>query len=334
MKKIALTALSTLLLFGVVGCGANYNADVKPAPEGNTVHFLGGYEQGGWDATGDNKMDATSVKGVSEASKDVANALANKNISWLYMKSGLELGTKDAGWTARCKKSDGKIYIANGSFTVKAGLADYDPDDEVYSISQWISDPHTAHVESLSPSTLFFPTWQEEADEDGFAWDQNPVCIGGAGVYTLVVAKYNETSAENVFGFGMALIKTADKTAAVDYQEEISFVPSQHTFGLIGSFEGSGWSTDVAMTGNDAKTEFTVTQALKKDDIFKIRVDGKWDYEYNFKSIKGGKDLVTEGIGDDGKGNGNIVVKADGTYTITLKAFNKVGGASMYITKA
>ena len=102
--------------------------------------------------------------------------------------------------------SDGKVWERNQGYAVKAIIEDYIEEDDVWSDYQWISDPKTAHLEALTPDTLFVPVWQEKADENGFSWSNDPVCIGKAGVYTIVVAQYKNASSADTPGYGMALI--------------------------------------------------------------------------------------------------------------------------------
>lgn len=54
---------------------------------------------------------------------------------------------------------------------------------------------------------------------------------------------------------------------------------TDHSWGLIGSFEGSGWSTDVAMT---IEGDWAVAKnvSLATGNEFKFRADGAWDLSY------------------------------------------------------
>ena len=47
--------------------------------------------------------------------------------------------------------------------------------------------------------------------------------------------------------------------------------------GLIGSFEGSGWGTDIPMEFNPETLTYSATIALKEGDEFKIRFNRSWD---------------------------------------------------------
>ena len=321
MKKKLLVALTGLLtLAGLAACGPKFSDKVLACEDANVSFYaVGGW--GSWDPSADNKMTATSILEVSKLDNAVASTLNGREVEFLYVRE-IEVGKTGAGWTARCKK-DGKIYVADGAYTVKSLRATYDPEEESYLKDQWVSDPKTAHCESLTPSTLFFPTWTEEEDEDGFAWNQNPVCIGGAGVYTQVVAQYKGAASADKANFGMALILKEAKTAGegVEWKEEVQFVPGDHTYGLIGSM--TEWATDIAMTksGNEYVGEVTVA----KDDEFKIRADGEWTYAWGAGAVKNSPEGAFDLTGD------NIKVVTPGTYSVTLGSFTKAGTAKITI---
>ena len=76
--------------------------------------------------------------------------------------------------------------------------------------------------------------------------------------------------------------------------------------GIIGSFEPSGWGSDVDMTYNAETGKFTVEQAFAAGNEFKFRFNGDWSYNLG----ESGSTLVHDGS--------NIVVAEAGTYLITL----------------
>ena len=233
------------------------------------------------------------VKAIDEA---VYEALAAKEIKYLYVGEIL-VGTNDAGWTTKCL-IDGKLFKANGSYAIKVGqcTVDIDGDLKVYSVDQWISDPKTAYVEVLTPATLFMPVWQEEKDENGFSWSDNPAVIGGAGLYTVIVAQYKNASSADAAGFGMALVLKEAKEG-IAYEEILEWVAADHTYGIIGAF--NEWSADVAMEA-DGENTWKGEVELTAGQEFKVRADGAWDFSWG---------------AEDGS---NCKAEADGTYIVTI----------------
>lgn len=239
-----------------------------------------------------------SLEDVKAISEDVYNALAAKDVKYLYTID-LIFGTNDAGWTTDCI-IDGKLFKANGSYAFKIAqcTVDVDGDTKVYSEDQWIHDPKTAHSESLTPDTLFVPVWQEEADENGFSWASNPAVIGGPGLYTLVIAQYANPSTPDQAGYGIALVLKEAKEG-IAYEEVLEWVAADHTYGVIGAF--NEWAADVAMEQVDDNT-WAGEVELTAGQEFKVRADGAWDYSWG--------DPTTE--------SGNCVCEADGTYVVTI----------------
>ena len=144
---------------------------------------------------------------------------------------------------------------------------------------------------------MFMPVWQEEADENGFSWASNPVVIGGSGLYTLVIAQYANASSPENPGYGIGLV-LKEEQEGIAYEEVLEFVPADHTYGIIGSFEGSEWGSDVAMEDNGDGT-WTGEVELKAGDEFKVRADGDWTYSW-------------------GDGADNLKCEEDGTYVVTI----------------
>ncbi len=77
------------------------------------------------------------------------------------------------------------------------------------------------------------------------------------------------------------------------------------TWGVVGSFEASGWAdgNDIAMTEKEPGLWVSAPVELKAGDEFKVRANGKWDKNYGAECAEGGD---------------NIKVEADGTYIVTL----------------
>lgn len=258
-------------------------------------------------------MVAITLDDVKAISEEVYNALAGKDLKYLYSLD-IILGTNDAGWTTNCL-IDGKMFKANGSYAIKAApcTVDVDGDNKVYAEDFWIPDAKVSNAESLTPATLFMPAWQEEADENGFNWTANPVCIGGSGLYTLIVAQYKNASAPDQPGFGFALV-LKEAMDGFEYEEILAWVAADHTYGIIGGF--NGWAEDVAMTDNGDGT-WSGEVELTAGTEFKVRADGAWDFSWG--------DPTTE--------SGNCVVDADGTYVVTI-AFPDGNGVVTVAPKA
>lgn len=241
-------------------------------------------------------LTAITLEDVKKISEDLYKTLQGKNVKYLYTID-LIFGTNDAGWTTKCLIGD-KLYLANGSYAFKIAQCsvDKDGDNVVYAEDQWISDPKTAYAESLTPDTVFYPAWQEEADENGLSWADNPAVIGGAGLYTLVIAQYKSVSAAGNPGFGVGLVLKEAKDG-IPYEEIVEWVPADHSYGIIGDF--NNWGGDVTMepAGDNAwagEVELTAGQG------FKVRADGAWDFSW--------------GTAD----GGNLTCDADGTYVVTI----------------
>jgi len=264
---------------------------------------VGGFE-GTWGPNEGTQMDgATTVAAVKALDAELGAALEAKGdaVKAIYY-SMIQVGTTDGGWSTNAKVGD-KLYSYNGSFTVKAIKGHYDEDTENYITDQWIPDPKTAHVECLTPKTLFIASnWAEEKDDDGFDWTANPVAVGGAGWYYLIVVDYGQVSSTEVYGYGLALVKILDGEAAVNPFELKDLVLADHTFGVIGSFEGSGWNTDTPMTKVEGQNKYQATVTLVAGNQLKVRADGQW----------------ADSWGTTGYNGGNFEITEDGTYLVTI----------------
>ena len=88
-------------------------------------------------------------------------------------------------------------------------------------------------------------------------------------------------------------------------------VSQQMTYGVIGSFSPSGWSTDVDMVESETAGTFTAEVTFNAGEKFKIRGNHSWESGVN--------------LGDDGNGgvanagsSGDWTIAEAGTYVITL----------------
>lgn len=208
-----------------------------------TYHAVGGFVMD-WEPTETNTMTPASIRDVAEFSTDVADYLVAKNeeytkkdktgIKALYFIKNYELNNQpeNASMAPALVKDleafglvasdipaenvfeQGYLVALNQGYAVKCIRAYYDDVDENYINDRWISDPRVAHTESLTPDTLFMPKWVEtptEGEEHLGKWDDNPMCITGPGLYTVVVVEYNVVGTSDTPGFGLALFKQEGK---------------------------------------------------------------------------------------------------------------------------
>ena len=108
-----------------------------------------------------------------------------------------------------------------------------------------------------------------------------------------------------------------EETEAPAPKEEPVMVLGDHTWGVIGSF--NGWAEDVAMTvsGNTATATIEIV-AEDTDKKFKVRADGAWTDNYGFNSEDGSLAPVNGEKFAASFNGGNIKVAEAGTYEIVL----------------
>ncbi len=317
MKKLVALLLVAAMVLSLTACGGSKPLadDTHASWVAHGQYLLADGTENGWNNKAVELYEKSALKAISLADvkkidADLYKTLSGKGVQYLYTID-LIFGVNDAGWGSPFMK-DGKKFTGNGSYAFKIAKCnvDVDGDTKVYAEDQWISDPKTAYVEALTPDTVFYPTWQEEKDENGFSWDMNPMVIGGAGLYTLIIAQYKTVSAAGTPGYGVALIK---KEAREGQEYEGAFVPDEHTFGIVGGFEASGWADgkDIAMTKDGDAWVGEVE--LKAGDEFKVRADGAWAHSW-------------------GDGEGNFKAEADGTYVVKI-TFNGENGTVEYSAK-
>lgn len=323
MKKLLAALLALVMIVAIASCGKT-ETPAEPLEDKDhalwTAHgqyLLADGTENGWNGKSQELYEKAALKAITlddvkAIDNDLYTALSGKEVKYLYTIDVI-FGTNDAGWSSKFIK-DGTLYNANGSYCFKIAscTVDVDGDAKIYAEDQWISNPHNAYVESLTPATVFYPTWQEEKDENGFSWADNPVCIGGAGLYTIVIAQYKTVSAAGTPGYGVGLILKEAKEGKA-YEEIKTWIPGDHTYGIVGSFEASGWADgkDIAMTKGEGNV-WTGEVELKADNELKVRADGKWDNSW-------------------GDGEGNFKVTADGTYVVTI-TFDAEGNGTASVT--
>ena len=271
--------------------------------DGTTVNNWNGKDPELYEAS---KMTPISIKEAREINAEVGEKLASKKVKYLYKYEGAVLGTNDAGWTSKFLDDERNLFLANGSYVFKAATVSYDAEEEVYAEQQWIPDPRVSHAESLD-GNIFFPRWTETFDEDGFSWAQDNFVRSGAGVYTVIVAQYDVAPSETQPNFGFAVVKTADVEGGQAYTALEKFVPSEHTYGIIGL--GGDWTADnmqLALADGVYSAEVTTTAETN----FKVRADGQWDYSWGFASVSSDSTFAfTNADGNIGVGAGHFKVE-------------------------
>lgn len=312
MKKLFSVAFGIALVLGLAACtnaqgGAKYSEDILANSE-QTYHAAGAW--GDWEAKESNKMEATSVAEVAKLDKGAADLLTKKNVNYLYKIGGLEIGQKNGGETVKFKK-DGKIWTANSSYTIKCIRANYEEEDQKFTADQWIPDPHTAQAEALN-GNVFFPTYQEAADEDGFEWSQNPVVTGGAGTYTLIVAEYKGVTTGP--GYGFALVRTEAKESEYEYAEYVEPTGDYvvEKVGLIGKYGTHNWDNDELFTAGANNTYTLNGVELAANDEIKVRLNESWDKAFGAEALDAASASFSSAT------SGNMVVAAAGTYNFQI----------------
>ena len=200
MKKLLTLAFSAVALFSMTAC-AGEKAFVRE--DGKTYHAVGGW--GVWEATKKNAMAQITIEQVKKLDADLGAKLEAKNPKYLVKKDIVLTDT--AGWTAKALVGN-EVKEFDGGHTVKVILAHWNQDDQTYANDQWIPNPadtSPAHAEALTDN-VFMPTYQKEADANGFSWADNPVITSKAGKYTFILADYGVVSSQEVIGYGFAAI--------------------------------------------------------------------------------------------------------------------------------
>lgn len=322
MKKLSTALVFFGCLFALAACGQeSYSTDVLKDADYDAFTVAGAFASHTegkaveWNYTEQGAMTAASLADVAKVSKDMAKTLKGKDLKGLYIYEGALIGCTQhgfAGWNTDAMKNGEKVSL-DGGYCVKAIGCTLDDLTGGYLSAQWTPDPHTACVENLTPKTFFVPTWKEAADENGFAWNSNPVCIGGAGKYTIVVASYNATvdeSKSDSYNFAMGLVKTEEK-------EE--FVPAAHDhYRLVGSI--NEWNKDDTAAAVQFSAEGVLSYTFAAGDEFKVISaltdgTGSWDGAFGFSADSLGEGVAATDFEDNG---GNFKVVTAGTYTLTV----------------
>ena len=351
MRKILTSVFALGIALSLGACTPGGNGSSTPAPvdpddkvlvdeesSAWAVHgqFLlaDGETVNGWNGKSNELYEASSMTAISKnqlkaISEEVYNALEGKSVKYLYKYEGAVLGVNDAGWTTNFKAGE-DLYRANGSYVFKAVKLAFDAEEEVWSETQWIHDPHTAHAEVLGEG-IFMPVWQETPDEDGFSWASNLAVTAGAGVYTLIACEFDAAASAESCNFGLAVVKTAEREGQA-YEKIETFIPEDHTYGLVGSFNGWGGDdpehpTDVAMERASGLLIWTGEVELEADKEVKVRADHDWTYSWGYAEVDQASSVLCLE-----NSSGNIKVTEAGTFRFEIEF--SVETVKIVVTKA
>ena len=104
----------------------------------------------------------------------------------------------------------------------------------------------------------------------------------------------------------------AQLQSALDaYSAKLADIFEVHPWGIVGSMEGSNWSTNIEMTQN-ADGTWEITHEFAAGDEFKVRCGSDWD-SFNTLALT----LPESGMTHAG-GSANIVVTAAGAYKLVV----------------
>ena len=141
--------------------------------------------------------------------------------------------------------------------------------------------------------TMYNPTYGFKFVKNGEIWYGQK--SDGAGGYIL-----------GEDGFGNFMFDNGSYYLEVSLSAMTAKAVALEKVGMIGSFEASGWSSDVEMTFDETALTWSAEVSLKAGDEYKFRFNGNWDYNLGLSDGV----LIQNG--------GNIKVESDGTYLITL----------------
>lgn len=311
-KKLLSVVLSATCVLALAACGnandtkvledTEHAAYVVAGPGENTVDG----QAIAWEYTAGAVMKAASKADVKAVSADLYKAIKSTNLTALYMIDKLELGAKASGWTS-CGYKDGKGVIGDGSLTVKAICVDYQQEDDNYVPANWYPSPEM-YGETLTPSTLWMPGHSDVADELGLDHNANPLCVSGAGTYTLVLAKYAKANAAGSL-FGMGLVQN---TANENGQQVKEIVDVEvESLEIIGSF--NNWSDQGTVELVKGEDGYVGSVKVDAGAEFKVRANKAWTFSWGFDAI----DEEYQGL--VAENGGNIVATKGGTYTLTIE---------------
>ena len=161
----------------------------------------------------------------------------------------------------------------------------------------WSIDIPMTRTAETGDATYYTEALSLKAGEEfkvrqGASWDVNFGSDGTVGGPNCVV------EADGVYF--IKLVVNSDLTVGTITLEKTSF----YSWSAIGTLNGSNWDTDYALEIQDDGTTFKLAGVtMTAGTEFKVRKDHSWDNNFGANGVAGGD---------------NIVVEADGTYTIVF----------------
>ena len=248
MKKLSIFVLALLAMFGLSACEGfdlegllggsgepkteevtggeevsepETEPTVEPETEPEPIEYKEMYLVGGsmgWEPVEANLIEPSSFEELANLDYTINSTMTEEDVYAVYKISGVKI-TSGAGWETEAYVN-GRKRVYDGGYTIKALQATYDEELDLMIKGQWMPDPHTCHVTSLTPDKLFVPEWVE-ADQGAGHWGQNPVITSGAGIYTIYVVDFGTVSAADTPAFGFAVYRDIAIVEKEMLQEQI-----------------------------------------------------------------------------------------------------------------
>ena len=238
----------------------------------------------------------------------------------LELHAGEELKVRqgkswDVNYGQDCVAGGDNIKVpADGTYTVKLDTNNMTLDLLDASGAAVVAEPEP------EPEPGATHTWALIGSINGTAWDTDfPMFEKDGTWYAPVVLHTGEefkvradgawdlNYGANCEAGGANLVAEEDGTFLVALNEEAATLTVEKmTWTVIGGFEASAWSTDVAMTENEVGVWVSEPITLAAGDEFKVRANADWTVNFG----------ITDGeVLQDGA---NVKVEEAGTYVVTL----------------